>query len=451
MKRRLVIISLIAASLSVTPTSLAAVKVGSTCTKLGATSSTATLKFICVKSGKKFVWNKGEPIINPSAQQTPTPSPTPSASPSPTTSVKPVVDQTAACKLPIADGRGDVSIGGWPRISDRMRTTGTINVQVVMVDFPDAPAKMTPQAAFAMISGAAATFSEMSYGKMNYNLIPNFKWYRMRSNSTSYAPLNKSFANHRAYIAEALTTADPDIDFSNSDGFVILANPDATGLGDFGPAFSSINGQGFTLDGKYIANGVTSAHDLNNWKSIWLNHETTHTMGLVDLYASTPGGGNDYWDWHRYVGQFSYMGFSSFESNAPGLTAYERWNLGWISDSQIMCSTNDLTQVIAPVETAEGIKALMIPLSQTKSIVVESRRPIGIDKGLKKSGALVYLVDSTKQSSLGPVQIYPSNLKSDPLYLNAPRAVGESVSVEGYTISVISADGSGDTVSIKRG
>jgi hypothetical protein len=41
----------------------------------------------------------------------------------------------------------------------------------------------------------------------------------------------------------------------------------------------------------------------------------------------TPGGGKDYWVHHRYVGQFSYMGYSSFESNAPSLLAYERWNL----------------------------------------------------------------------------------------------------------------------------
>jgi M6 family metalloprotease-like protein len=332
-----------------------------------------------------------------------------------------------------------------------MRTTGTVNVQVIMVDFPDAPARMTPQAAFSMISGASATFDEISYGKMNYNLIPNYKWYRMKSNSTTYAPLNKSFNTHRAYIAEALAMADPDVDFSNADAFVVLANPDSTGIGDSGPAFSSVFGNGFILDGKYIANGVTSAHDLNNWKSIWLNHETTHTMGLVDLYASTPGGGSDYWDWHRYVGQFSYMGYSSFDSNAPGLTAYERWNLGWVDDSQIICSSADQTQLITPVESIGGVKAVMIPLTQTKSIVIESRRPLGIDKGLKKSGALVYVVDSTKQSGLGPVQIYPSDVKSDPLYLKAPRTAGESVSVEGYTITVTSSDSSGDTVSVKKG
>jgi M6 family metalloprotease-like protein len=286
---------------------------------------------------------------------------------------------------------------------------------------------------------------------MNYNLIPNQKWYRMKSDSTSYAPLNKSFESHRAYIAEALAMADPDVDFSNSDAFVIIANPDAQGIGSSGPGFASVYGRGFTLDGKYIGNGATSSYDLNYWKSIWLNHEVTHTMGLVDFYAATPGGGNDYWDWHRYVGQFSYMGYSSFESNAPGLTAYERWYLDWLDNSQIICSSAaETSQLISPVETAGGVKAVMIPLSKTKLIVIESRRPLGIDKNLKKSGALVYIIDSTKQSGMGPAQVYPIDLKNDPLYLTAPRAKGESVSVEGYTITVTSSDNSGDTVTFKR-
>jgi M6 family metalloprotease-like protein len=413
----------------------AAIKAGATCTKVGQTTVVATVKYTCIKSGKKLVWNKGV------ATPTPTPTPTPPAK----------SNDVTQCQLPVADGRGDVAIGGWPRIADRMRTTGTINVQVIFVDFPDAKATMSTQEAFARISPASDTFKEMSYGKMNYNLIPNQKWYRMKSDSTSYAPLNKSFESHRAYIAEALAMADPDVDFSNSDAFVIIANPDAQGIGSSGPGFASVYGRGFTLDGKYIGNGATSSYDLNYWKSIWLNHEVTHTMGLVDFYAATPGGGSDYWDWHRYVGQFSYMGYSSFESNAPGLTAYERWYLDWLDNSQIICSSAaETTQLISPVETTGGVKAVMIPLSKTKLIVIESRRPIGIDKNLKKSGALVYVIDSTKQSGMGPAQVYPIDLKNDPLYLTAPRTQGESVSVEGYTITVTSSDNSGDTVTIKR-
>ena len=102
------------------------------------------------------------------------------------------------------------------------------------------------------------------------------------------------------------------------------------------------------------------------------------------------------------------------------------------------------------VQVSGGTKAVIVPISSTKAVVIESRRATGIDSALSKSGALVYLVDSSIQSGLGPVKVFPSDLVNDPRYLNAPRALGESVTVEGVTIKVIQSDASGDTVEINR-
>ena len=319
-----------------------------------------------------------------------------------------------------------------------------------MVDFPDAIATKTPEQAFAMFAGITKTYSEVSYGKLNFELQPTYKWFHMSTPSTTYAPLNKSFENQRNYIQAAVALADPEVDFSNADGFLILANPDSTGIGSPGPAFSALTGWGITVDGRTLYNGATSGNDINYWGSIWGNHEFTHTMGLVDLYAATSGGGSDYWDYHRYVGQFSWMGYSSFESNAPSLLAYERWYLDWLTDSQISCSTSNSIQLLTPIEESGGLKSIMIPLSRTKEIVIESRRPIGIDSHLAKSGALVYLVDSTKQSGFGPVQIYPIDLKNDSKYLNSPLAVGNELVLEGYSIKVLASDATGDVVSVSN-
>ena len=420
---------------------------GGKCSKVGQTQKTKGVIYICKKTGTKLVWAKSTAGKGASTGTVTTAPSTSSSTTAPALSNTP----TAACKLPVADGRGDVSIGGWPRITERSKTTGTVNATVIMVDFSDAPATMTPQAAFAKISGATATFSEVSYGQLNYAFNPQYKWYRMSKPSTQYAPLTQSFVTHRAYIAEAAALADSEVDFSSTDSIVILSNPDARGLGMAGPAFSAIRGNGITLDGKYISNGTTSAYDLNYWKSIWLNHEITHAMGLVDVYAATRENAANSYDGHRYVGEFSYMGFSSFEGNAPGLFAFERWNLGWIDDAQIVCSSaKEISQLITPVQSAGGIKAVIVPLSRTKALVVESRRAIGLDSKIAKTGALVYIVDSSVQSGYGPVKIYPSSVLTDPRYLQAPRAVGESVTVEGITVSVTSATSAGDTVSIKR-
>jgi M6 family metalloprotease-like protein len=320
-----------------------------------------------------------------------------------------------------------------------------------MVDFPDAPATITPAEALARISPAQDVFKEMSYGKLSYNLKPQLKWYRMSKNSTEYVAGGWTFFKHRDYISEAAKLADSEVDFSSTDNLIILANPDAKGMGYSGPAFAAVRNSGITLDGKYISNGATSAYDLNNWKSIWLNHEISHSMGLVDLYAFTSSNSANRYDGLRFTGEFSYMGLSSYESNSPSLLAFERWNLGWIEDSQIECTkSSKLTKLISPVQVSGGTKAIIIPISKTKAVVVESRRALGIDKALSKSGALVYVVDSSIQSGLGPIKVFPSDLVNDPRYLNAPRTTGESVTVEGVTIKVVQSDATGDTVEITK-
>jgi hypothetical protein len=68
----------------------AAVKAGQSCSKAGATSTSKGIKYTCIKSGKKLVWNKGVKII-PVAK--PTPTPTPTATPT----TKPVVKKTITC------------------------------------------------------------------------------------------------------------------------------------------------------------------------------------------------------------------------------------------------------------------------------------------------------------------------------------------------------------------
>ena len=410
--------------------SFAAVKAGSKCSMPGAATTSGGKKFVCVKTGSKVVWKVSTSVAT-----------------------KPItVDLVAACKLPVADGRGDVSIGGWPRIKERLQTTGDVIATVVMVDFSDAPATMTPAEAFARISPSADVFKEVSYGKFNYTFKPQLKWYRMSKKSSEYVTGGWTFISHRAYISEAAKLADMDVDFSKTDSLIILANPDARGIGNSGPAFAAIRSNGLTFDGKYISNGATSAYDLNYWKSIWLNHEVTHTLGLVDLYAAAQENSANRYDQFRFTGEFSYMGFSSYESNSPSLFAYERWNLGWLDDSQIKCmSDSKTTQLITPVETIGGVKAVMIPISKTKAVVIESRRPLGIDSKLAKSGALVYVVDSTNQSGLGPIKVYPSDVTSDPRYLQAPRAVGEKITIEGITVTVTQSNESGDTVEVSRG
>jgi len=83
-KHYLLVISIVASIfLSTSFVAVAAVKAGSACTKLGATSTSAGKKYTCIKSGKKLVWNKGVTVAAPKPTATPSAIPSATATPSP--------------------------------------------------------------------------------------------------------------------------------------------------------------------------------------------------------------------------------------------------------------------------------------------------------------------------------------------------------------------------------
>jgi hypothetical protein len=61
---RKILITLLISALTVinVPSSFAAAKAGAKCTKVGATETVKSLKFTCVKSGNKLIWNKGTKV-----------------------------------------------------------------------------------------------------------------------------------------------------------------------------------------------------------------------------------------------------------------------------------------------------------------------------------------------------------------------------------------------------
>ena len=83
----------------------AAVKAGQSCSKAGATSTSKGIKYTCIKSGKKLVWNKGVKIV-PVVKPTLTPSPTPEVIPTPTPTVTPTPTPTPTPVAPIVTVQG---------------------------------------------------------------------------------------------------------------------------------------------------------------------------------------------------------------------------------------------------------------------------------------------------------------------------------------------------------
>jgi len=355
------------------------------------------------------------------------------------------VDDYAACRLPDMHIRRDVGLG-FPRIPFRLKTTGEVRFTVLFVDFSDAPASRTPQDVMAIISPQAEQFFKaVSYGKLNLALMPNYKWIRMNKASSDYhmSRNTNSFDAHRAYIQEAVYLAGTSIDYAKTDAILVLANP-AVKVIDFGPGFSPSPGYGVTAGGREIDNGATSGSDLTNWGWPWFNHEIGHTMSLIDLAGPLPG--NQLW--YTYTGDFSVMGNPS--GSAPEYFGWERWQLGWLDDDQVICAGKATTRTqLSPIERVGGTKMLIVPTGTTTAVVIESRHAEGYDHAIPKSGPLVYTIDTRLSSHDGAIRVFPVS-DTDSHHLQSPLALGETLHIDKVSITYVSGDAGGDTVEVQQ-
>ncbi len=99
----------------------------------------------------------------------------------------------------------------------------------------------------------------------------------------------------------------------------------------------------------------------------------------------------------------------------------------------------------------------MIPISQSKGIAIESIRPSGLYYKIPKAseGVLTYLIDLDTLGShgLGLKLILPTNRNPNqpPFFLSqAPLRLGESVTSNGYKITVTETGTFGDVVRVEK-
>jgi len=348
-------------------------------------------------------------------------------------------DPVAACRLP--GPRFGVGLG-FPRIAGRLRSTGDVRIKVLFVDFSDAVATRTPQAALSIISPGAEQFYEaVSYGHMHLIFDPVYTWLRMTKPTSGYPWNPLTFAGQKAYIEEAAQLAGSGLDVSTSDSLVVLTNPDSTAF-PYGPAFTANPGDGVVVNGKRFDNAATSAADLLTWGPGWFNHEFGHTMALADLYEIGVPNPQTF----HFTGDFSMMG--NILGAAPEYLGWERWLLGWVDDEAVLCAAHGhSTATLTAVEAAGGTKLIVVPTGATTAVVVESRHALGHDGALPGEGLLVYFIDTSIASGDGIVKVLPID-DADLHKLSAPLAVTESLTYAGVTVTFTSQDTAGDHVDV---
>lgn len=339
---------------------------------------------------------------------------------------------------------------GFPIPAERAVMDSQVIVQVVPSDFIDARSSSNPAKDIADATKAVSDFySRMSNGKTKIIWRIPTKYFSLDSKTSDYklGDFRGDISGYFRYAKDAIAKSDESINFSGADVVAFVAPPTITDqqIGGFIAEAATANGSGAvvtnekTIYNNYIVGG-DQVRDIFNWI-----HEFGHMLGMTDNGGQSGG---------------SAMGFDiMLWYGVPELSIWNRFLLGISEPGNINCVTNSepTTHWLRPVESkSKETKGVVIPLTETKALVVESRRRLGYDTliGQESQGALVYLIDTSKSGSEGSASfkaVGPARMSLIAQWsLDSPLKKGESVTAEGWTVSVIESGSFGDVVKVEK-
>ena len=310
----------------------------------------------------------------------------------------------------------------------------------ICVDFPNkrGPDSQHPEPAFyydLLARDGLEVFRQISYGKLDLEVTLFDRWFTMPREDGEYH-MSRCITDelHRAYIQDAMDVSCTEVDYSRFDILYIV------------PVHGSAVPYSPTMVEKHrpvsCASGalglvVTFGADMYSRKGKLFAHENGHILGLPDLYTYkvTEGARDEF----SHCGTWDLMGL--IEGKAPDFLAYSKWRLGWIEDSQVVTGKPDSTFTLTPVETAEGLKLVVIPLDDYHGYAVEYRQPAGLDAALPEDGLLFYRLDATVDGGMGCLTIIPPEeekyLKLDRSAPDGLIRAGQSASRDGVTVTAL--------------
>jgi M6 family metalloprotease-like protein len=423
--------------------SSASPKAGSACTKVGSTSVAASKKYTCIKIKNKKVW------INDTTK---------ASVPKTALTNNSELLSIDKCKLQTADPKQRHFASGFPIYPERMNLRNSPTVQVLAVDFPDVKGNNPKKDLQDVTKYISKYFDAMSTESVSIDWRVPTSYMRMPKNVMDYR-LNANFFDDKVnvgevidkhywpYVRQVIAAYDPIVDFTGVET-IIVAGPPAIKNSQIGMfiAQASEPSQGFSTSEGPIYNvlirGNDESRNLLNW-----THEFTHMLGLTDT-RNTQSRQNQLNDG---LGQFDLMS----GEGAIELLAWHRFMLGILEDNQIHCTDSAIsTHLIKPVESkTKEVKGVVIPLSATTGIAIESRRSIGYDTWLGKGneGVLVMSIDTKIGYGYSPFKMQIGANTSDlNNYRDGLLRLGESVTLSGYKISYIEKGSFGDVIEVEK-
>ena len=148
----------------------------------------------------------------------------------------------------------------------------------------------------------------------------------------------------------------------------------------------------------------------------------------------------------------------SWSNHAIELGAWDRYLQGWLPQSQVNCVEfssltvdGSVTKISPVVRLDKEIKTILIPVTSSKMLVIESRKKESLDNiATTNEGVLVYTVDMKKGQLGGGYEIQKRVGSTDPNFEDAALRTGDSITVSGVKITVTELSNVGDTVKISK-
>ncbi|MFM1937941.1 MAG: hypothetical protein RLZZ320_799 [Actinomycetota bacterium] len=458
-----------------------AVKPGATCKKVGQKTVSKGKTYTCVKSGKKLVWNKGKSQTEqkPSSESADYKSPLGSISHQityqpplpisgmPKTQVSPLTElaDIEYCKIKDAGVAGDIPnnpqrhfVSGFPNYKERANFINNATLQFVAIDFSDLPGQRSPAEDLKPVTTFLTEFFNRQSSKKTAIefRIPN-KYIRMPKPVMDYELAVDFFSGKWKpetsfnYVKEAISVADPVIDFTGASMFAVVVPAEVTRqqiaafVAQSGePGQQIVTAEGGIYNFLIMAGPVgTPDFELLNWA-----HEYGHLFGLTDIRNTIDVTRQDSSD----LGMLDLMN----SMLAPELLAWQRFIMGILNDDQVRCvmSTKALTHRIIPIAQPElQPKMVVIPLSEYRAIAIESRRSHGYDRnlGTLNEGVFVYSIDTSIPYRYSTMKLIPSPSAFDMVWKrDAALKIGESITFEGWKITYVETGSFGDVVRTER-
>lgn len=338
---------------------------------------------------------------------------------------------------------------GFPGVNI-IQKTGVVKWALIPLDFPDLPGEANFRTRIdEQMRLTSDWFNTVSEGKFKVEWVVQDNWVRLPSPTSQYA-IDRSdnldrVPNGIKLWNDAMRESDKVFNFTGVQTVNFILPK--------GHSVITETSQGFPWDAA-VKNLVTNEGSVSSFSIPgkfndelrrqyypYLIHEFGHAMGIPHIGSSREPN--------------EYMGLdimSNQDGYSKELSGWLRFVAGWLSDEKVYCqefstlNSTDLT-LIPLSDSSSGIKMVVIPVSETKAVVVESRRETKFSCSMptKRNGVLVYTYDATLshgQNFLKPItpEGRVTEYSSDCPVVGYPNPIlykGQKITVEGVTIEVI--------------